>query len=193
MNTYGRFMLPSERYMPTGEYVQTFMCSQSGAESLDGIRRFSDSKKARLMMEICRSVKILHDAGLVHGSISPESVVIVQTPRMDLRPIICNYCDMFIAEDAKKLDRIDPAERGPWYDVYCLGLLFYKIYVHDQSDERIVSEVNIYRKGSAKKWIMELIAPMLDENPSKRPDISQVMDEIAHSSRDRRPAIGRWP
>ncbi|MBR4226831.1 MAG: protein phosphatase 2C domain-containing protein [Candidatus Methanomethylophilaceae archaeon] len=193
MNTDGRFMLPSERYMPTGEYVQTFMCSQSGAESLDGIRRFSDSKKARLMMEICRSVKILHDAGLVHGSISPESVVIVQTPRMDLRPIICNYCDMFIAEDAKKLDRIDPAERGPWYDVYCLGLLFYKIYVHDQSDERIVSEVNIYRKGSAKKWIMELIAPMLDENPSKRPDISQVMDEIAHSSRDRRPDIGRWP
>ncbi len=178
MNRDGRLILPSERYMSTGMYIQTFICTQNGMEGLDSLRRYEKSDKLHLMLEICRSVKSLHDAGLVHGAISSDAVMITQTPGGHLRPIICNFCDAFPMKDADRQERMDPLERGPWYDVYCLGLLFYRICVRNVSDEIIISQANIYKKGSTRNWVMDLICSMLNREPSKRPEMPEVIDCI---------------
>ncbi len=180
INRKGRFILPSEKYMPTGMYVQTFMSGQSGRQELDSLRRFDDKEKLRLMLELCRCIKDMHDVGLVHGAISTEAVIILQSPGGSLRPIVCNFCDTFRVEDAGKLDRMMPDERGPWYDVYCLGLLFYKICVRNVSEENVISQANIYKKGKDRKWMMDLICSMLDREPSKRPDLAKVIESLRY-------------
>ncbi|MBR6205003.1 MAG: protein phosphatase 2C domain-containing protein [Candidatus Methanomethylophilaceae archaeon] len=183
MNLDGRFMLPSESFLSNGMYIQTFMSNQSGREDLGRINKYDSADKNFLLLELCRTVKAIHEAGLVHGSLSAESLTVFRTANGHLRPAICNFCDMFLMRDAEKLERIAPAERGPWYDVYCLGLLFYKIYIRSNiSDEAIATDVNIYRKGTARRWIMDLIDPMLDADPAKRPDISAIIDMIRCSS-----------
>ncbi len=178
LNRKGRFILPSERYMPTDRYVQMFICTQSGMDDIDDLRRFDRMDKLHLLLELSHSIKDLHEAGVVHGAVSPESMTVLQTRGGHLRPVLCNFCDSFRFKDRDRLDRMDPVEKGPWYDVYCLGLLFYRICVRNVSNEIIVTQANIYSKKKGGDWLMDLICCMLDRDPSRRPTISDVIDTL---------------
>lgn len=174
----GRFILPAEKYMLSDIYVQTFTCSQSGMEDFSILRKYGKLDKQYLELELCKSVKDLHDMGIVHGAISPESLIILKTKGGHLRPILLNFCDAFLMKDADDMERMDPVERGPWYDVYCLGMLFYKISVRNVDDRIVVEQCNLYKKGGDRDWKMDLISSMLSKDPSKRPDLSSVIDTL---------------
>ncbi len=176
----GCLMLPSETAFGSRTYIQTFSCSQANTIDIGSVRWCDKDVKERLLLRLSMAVKALHDAGIVHGAISPQCLIVIPMRSGILRPALCNYCDAFFAEDADKLTRLDPSERGPWYDVYCLGLMFYRLHVKNAQADDIAVDVNRYRKGTGRRWIMDLISRMIDGDPGRRPSIDEVVEQLRY-------------
>ena len=44
----------------------------------------------------------------------------------------------------------------------------------------IAVDVNRYRKGTGRRWIMDLISRMIDGDPGKRPSIDEVVEQLRY-------------
>ncbi|KAL0241328.1 hypothetical protein GEMRC1_006563 [Eukaryota sp. GEM-RC1] len=142
-------------------------------------------------IDICSAVKYLHSKGIVHHDIKPQNVILVnsQVKLADFGSSRTMHYYTSKLEVAPTYTAPEAFKKiyGPAFDVYSLGILFYEMFANRLAFEGMeVFEVVIAKQQEHllsfpegfPKPISSLINKCLSVNPSERPSINDVLNEL---------------
>ena len=164
------------------------------ARASGGMARVALNDRVALFHDLVRAVAAMHRAGVSHGDIRPENVVVcgASSPRVQLRNLGARQAWTEPAEGVELLVQsrlVHDIYRAPETiagrpasersDVYALGMMLYQFLV---GDFRALPTPGWQRRIESP-GSQELITSCLDPDPKRRPDSGQICSAVSGQRR----------
>ena len=176
------------RVFDVGEGDGTVFCSMELVEGenlavlLKRAGRFPPERVIEIGMELCEALATAHAAGVVHGDVRPETVLVDQ-------PGFVKLTDFGIAAGLGQSDTGSTLQKSPYRaperntvsagfteeaDIYALGAVLYELLVGRPPDvDRVLRPSLMY--GDVPKHLERAILDALHRNPDRRPGSAAAM------------------
>lgn len=173
--------------------------------SIVQIANLQIEKKIFLLKTLSESLSILHNAGIVHGDLKPDNILIKEITNNYYTSNLIDYDNCYFASNPPPLDKL--VGDLPYYspelanyalglssasiltqksDIFALGLLFCQYLTgrvpsaipNDKYASSIVNDgviIQINTSNLLPSELVKLINLMLLKNPASRPDINQIL------------------
>jgi serine/threonine protein kinase len=178
--------------------VMDLLEGQALKDKLKDDGRLSPKAAADIMMQIAEALRYVHSAGIVHGDIKPDNILLVRT--VDRHRSV-KLLDFGLAhggegEDATQLrgtpaymapERIAKTQPTVASDIYALGVLFYELLVGTPPFSGTTKELLQKHLSDTIKAPSSLIADDLDE----RADLI-IARATAKDPKDRHPNVSAF-
>lgn len=213
-----------QRYAaPTGNLVTTVDLFREGFEyykvtyavdvaslSVSDIARLSDDKKILLLRTLAHSIRVLHRAGIVHGDLKPDNILVTKGPLGDYITKVIDFDDSYfekhppVAEETVGTPNYYSPELAKYIidgddsfkekitaqsDIFGLGLIFHEYLTGESPDYgeysfpfmQVLDNKPLSLSGKVPPPLKNLLTEMLDLNPNKRPTISETFERLSLS------------
>jgi serine/threonine protein kinase len=176
--------------------------------SVEEISKLARYHQAVLLKSLAHSVSVLHSAGLVHGDLKPDNILIKCTKRSYTTKLI-DFDDSYEVEKLPPANQLvgdityyspemskyirtgeDVKNLGKPSDIFSLGIIFCEYLTGHRpkfksGSELLTTDVGVSRDleiitGLEKSWLKaaDLINSMLGFNPENRPTIQKVLIDL---------------
>ena len=154
---------------------------------------FGDVQIACVCYGIAMGMFLLHERGMVHGSLKPANVLLT----VDYTPLLSDFLqeDLVMKRELTAADALyaapettesPPSEKS---DVYSFGVLLLMLYQPEMDDDKnldfrdpeavhhaIQSRLVFCKPGNVSDESWNLLWKCLDKDPSERPDFSKILE-----------------
>lgn len=151
----------------------------------------SEEKIKKIIRDICLGLKELHNKQIVHLDIRPENVLLSKSKRFKIADLRLARLAATIEESTKnnlnELRLFDGGQIRATFDltkidVYCLGIMTYGLMKgqalsvdKEKAFGNRAEGIDMDRIGDYSKELRELVGLMVQEEPTKRPSVDEIL------------------
>ncbi|KAH7543108.1 hypothetical protein FEM48_Zijuj02G0148200 [Ziziphus jujuba var. spinosa] len=184
--------LPIKNHTDVCLYIQMELCQEETLRTkLDSVKLERD-EAYKILKQILSALSYLHSKNIVHGDLSPSNIFL----DIDNNVKLADFgLAKFIGEDDTMMpDRGAPPYRSPGLpckpnpklDLYAVGIIFFELLHFFTSpakgSERLFAIDDLRKKQEFPQNFpdseRDLILRLMKEEPSERPDLEEVINEV---------------
>lgn len=196
------YRIPSRKNPDILKIVMIAPQALGDADSLN--KKFSLEDKWRMFIQVGRAIEYLHERNFTHGDIKGTNVLVTKDKRYHFH--LSDFSGLYREGDkpyqlfhtkgfsAPEIYQEDFKYPTPAFDIYSFGILILKTLSSDNQSaqtrlekrgltdieikKRYASESEYLRSDLPRSPIYDLVYTMLREDPTRRPNISKVLDKL---------------
>ena len=203
----GNLVVPVEIFRSGNEYCKVTLKIKMDSLSLSDIAKLPDEQKILLLKTMSHSLRTLHKAGIVHGDLKPDNILISRSGAGALTTKITDFDDSYFEgyppspeetvgtesyyspELAEYICEEDKSRGGSVRcksDIFAMGLIFHEYLVGEKPGfdgyhyawESVAKGCPLIISPRLTPSMYYLVQQMLSQDPRDRPTIADTFDQL---------------